>query len=518
MTITYLSLAKAITTLTILASVTTFASPIQIQGLGHDSAKGGCPPGHISDCRYIVMMHPRKRDNNLELDQEVTIASTGTRRTTTTTQEDPEWFKLLNVHHGEQQTGTTASQNPTINSLTVGDLVWYSTTMSPTTADQIQQQQHKHQIKYLIPDLPVQMYGRVQSHPPSWGLDRIDQRTDKLDGLYHYPKSAGQNVTIYVIDTGVNIDHKDFEGRAQHGPVFAQGVQQTENADRNGHGTFVAALAAGATYGVAKKSQIVSLKALDDAGAGRLSNVLAAIEWIVKRHISQGSAARSIINLSLGAEFNEPTNEAIQEAMRLGIHFSIAAGNDGKDACQFSPASTPGAMTVGATDKDDTIASYSNFGPCVAVFAPGSAIVSAWAESNTATHVQSGTSMASPHVAGLMALLLSESPGENIPVKVMNERILGSVTKFSLNGQLVTDGVAPLLPSLLSISSASMSTSHETPPSFGTITGGGRPQILELHGKALARNLVYVGAVSTNPADETEIIDPPTSFTSGHAP
>ncbi|KAK3842005.1 MAG: peptidase S8/S53 domain-containing protein, partial [Linnemannia gamsii] len=289
----------------------------------------------------------------------------------------------------------TSSPKPKINSLEVGDLVWYSATMDPKTAEQILQQQHQHQIKYLIPDLPVQMYGRVQSHPPSWGLDRVDQRSDKLDGLYHYPKSAGQNVTIYVIDTGVNIDHKDFEGRAKHGPVFAQG-QNPDNIDRNGHGTFVAGLAAGSTFGVAKKAQIVSLKALDDAGAGRLSNVLAAIEWVVKQHVAQG-------------KFNKPTNEAIQEAMRLGIHFSIAAGNDGKDACQFSPASTPGAMTVGATDKDDTIASYSNFGPCVAIFAPGSGIVSAWADSDTASHIQSGTSMASPHVAGLMAMLLSES-------------------------------------------------------------------------------------------------------------
>lgn len=227
-------------------------------------------------------------------------------------------------------------------------------------------------------------------------------------------------------------------------------------------------------------------------------------------------------SLSLGAEFNQPTNEAIQEAMRLGIHFSIAAGNDGKDACQFSPASTPGAMTVGATDEEDTIASYSNFGPCVTIFAPGSGIVSAWAGSDTATHVQSGTSMASPHVAGLMAMLLSESPAENIPVKVMNDRILGSVTKFSLNGQLVTD--VPLPPSLLSISSTSTSTSHETtpppPPSTpGTTTdSGGRPQILELHGKALARNLVYVGALSYNPTDETEVIDSPTSFSSGSSP
>ncbi|KAF9576250.1 hypothetical protein EC968_009810 [Mortierella alpina] len=139
----------------------------------------------------------------------------------------------------------------------------------------------------------MRIYGHVQKHPPSWGLDRIDQRRDKLDGLFHYPDSAGENVTIYIIDTGVNIDHKDFGGRAEHGPVFLPGSEET--ADHNGHGTFVAALAAGSTYGVAKKAQIVSLKTLDDAGAGRLSNVLAAIEWVVNRHLSLGKDARSII-------------------------------------------------------------------------------------------------------------------------------------------------------------------------------------------------------------------------------
>ncbi|KAF9923923.1 hypothetical protein FBU30_006039 [Linnemannia zychae] len=472
-----------------------------------------CPPGHISDCRYIVVMHPSKRDNL----EQVTIASAGIHHTATTSPpaQDPEWFKLID-HSFVSSSSSAINSNTdksTIAQLSVGDLIWYSTTMDPKTAQQIQQHQHKHQIKYLIPDLPVKMYGRVQSHPPSWGLDRIDQRPDKLDGLYHYPNSAGENITIYIIDTGVKIDHKDFEGRAQHGPVFVQSQGQIlENIDRNGHGTFVAALAAGATYGVAKKAQIVSLKALDDSGSGRLSNVLAAIEWVVKRHISQGSSARSIINLSLGAEFNQPTNEAIQEAMRLGIHFSIAAGNDGKDACQFSPASTPGAMTVGATDKDDTVASYSNFGPCVAIYAPGSNIISAWADSNTATHAQSGTSMASPHVAGLMAMMLSESPTENISVKEMNKRILGAVTKFSLNGQLVTDGPAPISP-LLSISSAST-----TPKDIQASAPNSRSRILEFHGKALARNLVYIGAIPHNSTDEIEIVDPPTSFSSGSLP
>ncbi|KAF9080638.1 subtilisin-like serine protease [Mortierella sp. AD031] len=199
--------------------------------------------------------------------------------------------------------------------------------------------------------------------------------------------------------------------------------------------------------------------------------------------------------------------------MRLGIHFSIAAGNDGEDACQFSPASTPGALTVGATDQDDTIASYSNFGPCVAIYAPGSSIVSAWADSNTATHVQSGTSMVSPHVAGLMAMLLSESSDENIAAKSMNERILSAVTKFSLNGQLVTDDLAlSPPPSLLSVSSA---ISSPSPPSRSTPGGTSRPQILKLHGKPLAHNLVYIGATPGNPTDNADIIDPLAVVSSG---
>ncbi|KAF9278149.1 hypothetical protein BGZ68_008758 [Mortierella alpina] len=358
--------------------------------------------------------------------------------------------------------------------------------MHPSTAALLQQQQEMHRIKYLIPDLPVQLFGHVQKHPPSWGLDRIDQRSDKLDGQFHYPESAGENVTIYIIDTGVNIDHKDFGGRAEHGPVFLPGSKET--ADMNGHGTFVAALAAGSTYGVAKKAQVVSLKTLDNSGAGRLSNVLAAVEWVVNRHLSQGKDARSIINLSLGAEHNEPTNQAIQEAMRLGIHFSIAAGNDGKDACQFSPASTPGALTVGATDEDDTIASYSNSGPCVAIYAPGSNIVSAWTGSNSATHTQSGTSMASPHVAGLIALLLSESPEENIPVKKMSDKILKTVTRFSLHGKLVEDTVATSMAmSLVSSDSVSGSNKDQIVQS--------QPELpVIFHGKALARNLIFVGA------------------------
>lgn len=210
--------------------------------------------------------------------------------------------------------------------------------------------------------------------------------------------------------------------------------------------------------------------------------------------------------------------------MRLGVHFAIAAGNDGKDACQFSPASTPGAMTVGATDQDDAIASYSNFGPCVAIYAPGSNIVSAWAGSEDARHVQSGTSMASPHVAGLMALWMSENPEQVISVRDMTERILQSVTKFSLNGKLVTDVVVS--PVKLVLSSSSLSSSSSSSPSslaYGRVLLeedmeltpedsrrlGGLQRIQDFHGKALARNLVFVGAVAPVQNGEIEEEDAP---------
>lgn len=157
---------------------------------------GTCPPGHVSDCRYIVMMHPSYPTSlSSSRDPLVTVASVA--GASTHQEPHPTWVKLLSQ---QRHIHTTATDHiPTAAS--VGDLTWYSATMNPETAAILEQQQDAHQIKYLIPDLPVQMYGRVQKEPPSWGLDRIDQRADDLDGMYHYPSSAGQNVTIYVVDT-----------------------------------------------------------------------------------------------------------------------------------------------------------------------------------------------------------------------------------------------------------------------------------------------------------------------------
>ncbi|CEP18161.1 hypothetical protein [Parasitella parasitica] len=267
----------------------------------------------------------------------------------------------------------------------IGNFHWYIDSMNEAEAQVLAQNE---QVSHMHKDDPVfYMTELVQTNVPSWGLDRIDQRKGE-DDKFHFPSSAGEGVDIYLIDTGVNIDHTDFGGRAVHGPTFTSGHDQDPN-DHNGHGSFVAGVCC------------------DQGGSGRLSNILLALHWAVKRHVAN-PGAKSIINLSLAAEFHLPTNQAIEQAIELGIHFSIAAGNHGKEACRYSPASVKNALVVGAIDQDDTIASYSNFGPCVSIYAPGTAITSVWHNHKTAVHMLSGTSMAAPHVTGVMAILLSQ--------------------------------------------------------------------------------------------------------------
>ncbi|PPK65367.1 S8 family serine peptidase [Actinokineospora auranticolor] len=248
----------------------------------------------------------------------------------------------------------------------------------------------------------------VQVGPPSWGLNRIDQRSLPLDTKYHYPNTA-PSIYAYIIDTGIRYTHQEFGGRAIYGIDTIGGTFPPGN-DCNGHGTHVAGTVGGTTTGVAKQVQLVSVRVLDCAGAGTYAGVIAGVDWVTNDTILNGRKA--VANMSLGGGTFAPLNMAVTNSVAANVHYSVAAGNSNANACSFSPASTPAATTVGSTDPNDARSSFSNWGPCVDLFAPGRNIVSAWATADNAYQTLSGTSMASPHVAGTAALWRQRFPGD----------------------------------------------------------------------------------------------------------
>ena len=252
-------------------------------------------------------------------------------------------------------------------------------------------------VRYVEQDATV----ALSATTPTWGLDRIDQRALPLSKSFSAPSAAG--VTVYVLDTGIRTTHKEFGGRATSGWDF---VDKDANADDcKGHGTHVAGTIGGATYGVAKDVKLVSVRVLDCQGHGSYSGIIAGIDWVTK-HATKPAVA----NMSLGGDASQSLDDAVNRSIAKGITYGVAAGNDHRNACKQSPADTPAAITVGATDANDTRASFSNYGSCLDIFAPGVRILSAARTSDTATAVMSGTSMASPHVAGAAALALAAHP------------------------------------------------------------------------------------------------------------
>ncbi|ARG37563.1 S8 family peptidase [Acinetobacter baumannii] len=274
-------------------------------------------------------------------------------------------------------------------------------------------------------DTIVNIDATTQSNP-DWGLDRIDQKALPLNSTYSYLQT-GSGTTAYIVDTGILSSHQEFSGRVLSGYTAISDGNGTT--DCNGHGTHVAGTVGGTTYGVAKNVNLVPIRILGCDGSGASSNVIAGLDWILKN-----GKKPAVVNMSLGGATSSSLDSAVENLYNNGYVMVVAAGNSNTDACTSSPARVSKAITVAATDNTDTRASYSNYGSCVDIFAPGSQINSSWIGSNTATKILNGTSMATPHVAGVVAEMLQSTPTaspQTISTNLLNQASSNVVKKPS---------------------------------------------------------------------------------------
>jgi len=296
-----------------------------------------------------------------------------------------------------------ARNNRLIHTYT-GDVLGYAAIMDPAMIQEIQQDE---EVDYIEHNQVVKA-SDIQYNPENWGIDRVDQRNLPLDEMYHHGSDAGEGVDVYIVDTGINIDHVDFEGRAVWGLTAPWG---DEDADGNGHGSHVASSVAGKDFGVAKKAKLIAVKVLRSSGYGTTADVLKGIEYVGQEHMKKKRThpnVKSVANMSLGGGKSPALEMAVDTVVGRGVHFAVAAGNENEDACNSSPAAARAAVTVGASTKEDVRAWFSNWGQCVDIFAPGHLITGAWIGGSTSNRTISGTSMASPHVAGVLAKLAGE--------------------------------------------------------------------------------------------------------------
>ena len=289
--------------------------------------------------------------------------------------------------------------------------------------------------------------GEIEKNAP-WGLARISHRDGLSFGTFNkyiFAEDGGEGVDVYIIDTGTNIHHVDFEGRASWAATIPKG---DEDADGNGHGTHCSGTVAGKKYGVAKKANIRAVKVLRSNGSGTMSDVVKGVEFAAEAHLKSLKDAKagkrksfkgSAANMSLGGGKSPTLDKAVNAAVEVGIHFAVAAGNDNSDSCSYSPAAAENAVTVGASNLADERAYFSNYGKCNDIFAPGLKILSTWIGSKYAVNTISGTSMASPHIAGLLAYLLSLQPSKDSAYAVADitpKKLKASMLSVATRGAL----------------------------------------------------------------------------------
>ncbi|TQS34012.1 hypothetical protein Golomagni_05623 [Golovinomyces magnicellulatus] len=360
------------------------------------------------------------------------------------------WVQLIH-HQSETQRADLLKRSPSpitdnmsgiVHTYNItGYFVGYSGIFDDRTIDEIQRHPD---VDYVEKDSIVTTMEKQLFAP--WGLARISHRARLNFGnfdKYLFANRPGEGVDVYVIDTGINIEHVDFEGRASWGKTIPS---YDEDIDGNGHGTHCSGTIAGRKYGVAKMANVIAVKVLGSNGSGTTSNVVKGVEWAANSHLMNVQKKKkgfkgSVANMSLGGR-SQALIEAVNGAVMAGVHFAVAAGNDNADSCDYSPSAAELAVTVGASALDDSRAYFSNYGTCNDVFAPGLDIQSAWIGSKHAVNTISGTSMASAHIAGLVAYYLSLQP------ELDSEYAVSSMTPKKLKEILISVGTKNVLSDL----------------------------------------------------------------------